>query len=56
MNIFFLPPYPPPCQKIKMYQKEVSDLEASIQLLQEENISLVTKLIDGKLENLTVPR
>ncbi|NWR57837.1 CCD83 protein, partial [Bucorvus abyssinicus] len=41
-------------EEIKMYQKEVSDLEASIQLLQEENISLVTKLIDGKLENLTI--
>lgn len=44
------------CQKVKVYQKEVSDLKASIQLLEEENISLVTKLIDSRLQNLRVPR
>ncbi|NXP47355.1 CCD83 protein, partial [Heliornis fulica] len=38
-------------EEVKMYQKEVNDLKASIQLLEEENISLVTKLIDGKLQN-----
>ncbi|XP_010574865.1 coiled-coil domain-containing protein 83 isoform X1 [Haliaeetus albicilla] len=43
-------------EEVKMYQKEVSDLKASIQLLEEENIGLVTKLIDGKLQNLRVPR
>lgn len=44
------------CQKVRVYQKEVSDLKASIQLLEEENIGLVTKLIDGRLQNLRVPR
>ncbi|NXF39599.1 CCD83 protein, partial [Nyctibius bracteatus] len=39
-------------QEIKMYQKEISDLKASIQLLEEENIGLVTKLINGRLQNL----
>ncbi|XP_042647913.1 coiled-coil domain-containing protein 83 isoform X2 [Tyto alba] len=43
-------------EEIKIYQKEVSDLKASIQLLEEENISLVTKLIDVRLQNLRVPR
>ncbi|KAM7129931.1 coiled-coil domain-containing protein 83 isoform 1-T1 [Ciconia maguari] len=43
-------------QEVKIYQKEVSDLKASIQLLEEENISLVAKLIDSKLQNLRVPR
>ncbi|NXW58014.1 CCD83 protein, partial [Eurystomus gularis] len=38
-------------EEVKMYQKEVSDLKASIQLLEAENISLVTKLIDGRLQN-----
>ncbi|KFR08368.1 Coiled-coil domain-containing protein 83, partial [Opisthocomus hoazin] len=41
-------------EEVKMYQKEISDLKASIQLLEEENISLVTKLIDGRLQNLRV--
>ncbi|KFQ85851.1 Coiled-coil domain-containing protein 83, partial [Phoenicopterus ruber ruber] len=41
-------------EEVKMYQKEVSDLKASIQVLEEENIALVTKLIDGKLQNLRV--
>lgn len=44
------------CQKVKVYRKEVRDLKASIQLLEEENINLVTNLIDGKLRNLKVPR
>ncbi|KAM6099722.1 coiled-coil domain-containing protein 83 isoform 2-T2 [Theristicus caerulescens] len=43
-------------EEVKMYQKEVSDLKASIQLLEEENICLVTKLIDSRLQNLGVPR
>ncbi|XP_074906265.1 coiled-coil domain-containing protein 83 [Buteo buteo] len=43
-------------EEVKMYRKEVSDLKASIQLLEEENIGLVTKIIDGKLQNLRVPR
>ncbi|KFP09755.1 Coiled-coil domain-containing protein 83, partial [Egretta garzetta] len=41
-------------KEVKMYQKEVNDLKASIQLLEEENIGLVTKLIDGRLQNLRV--
>ncbi|NWX17547.1 CCD83 protein, partial [Aegotheles bennettii] len=41
-------------EEIKTYQKKVSDLKASIQLLEEENISLVTKLTDGRLQNLRV--
>nr|XP_021154484.1 coiled-coil domain-containing protein 83 isoform X2 [Columba livia] len=41
-------------EEVKIYQKEVSDLKASIQLLEEENIGLVTKLIDAKLQ--IVPR
>ncbi|XP_065514570.1 coiled-coil domain-containing protein 83 [Caloenas nicobarica] len=43
-------------EEVKIYQKEVSDLKASIQLLEEENIGLVTKLIDARLQNLIVPR
>ncbi|KAM9246904.1 coiled-coil domain-containing protein 83 [Leptosomus discolor] len=43
-------------EEVKMYQKEVSDLEASIWLLEEENIGLVKQLIDGRLQNLRVPR
>ncbi|XP_068251440.1 coiled-coil domain-containing protein 83 [Nyctibius grandis] len=39
-------------EEVKMYQKEISDLKASIQLLEEENIGLVTKLVDGRLQNL----
>ncbi|NXL29355.1 CCD83 protein, partial [Glaucidium brasilianum] len=39
-------------EEIKRYQKEVSDLKASIQLLEEENIALVTNLIDVRLQNL----
>ncbi|XP_009083375.1 PREDICTED: coiled-coil domain-containing protein 83 [Acanthisitta chloris] len=42
-------------EEIKIYQKEVSDLKASIQLLEEENTCLVAKLIDSKLQNLRVP-
>ncbi|NXT79466.1 CCD83 protein, partial [Zapornia atra] len=41
-------------EEVKMYRKEVSDLKASIQLLEEENVNLVAELIDGKLQNLTV--
>ncbi|NXW95243.1 CCD83 protein, partial [Alopecoenas beccarii] len=41
-------------EEVKIYQKEVSDLKASIQLLEEENIGLVAKLIDARLQNLIV--
>ncbi|NXE21980.1 CCD83 protein, partial [Ardeotis kori] len=41
-------------EEVKVYRKRVSDLEASIQLLQEENIGLVTKLIDTRLQILGV--
>ncbi|NXI71090.1 CCD83 protein, partial [Anseranas semipalmata] len=41
-------------EEVKMYRKEVRDLKASVQLLEEENIGLVIKLIDGKLQNLRV--
>ncbi|NXL51505.1 CCD83 protein, partial [Podilymbus podiceps] len=41
-------------EEVKLYEKEVSELKASIQLLEEENIALVTKLIDSKLQNLRV--
>ncbi|XP_054239614.1 coiled-coil domain-containing protein 83 [Indicator indicator] len=43
-------------EEVKIYQKEVNDLKASVQLLEEENIRLVTKLIDSRLQNLNVPR
>ncbi|XP_010123115.1 PREDICTED: coiled-coil domain-containing protein 83 [Chlamydotis macqueenii] len=43
-------------EEVKIYRKEVSDLEASIQLLEEENIGLVTKQIDTRLQILGVPR
>ncbi|KFV67116.1 Coiled-coil domain-containing protein 83, partial [Dryobates pubescens] len=39
-------------EEVKIYQKEVSDLKASVQLLEEENTRLVTKLIDSRLQNL----
>ncbi|NXW98125.1 CCD83 protein, partial [Larus smithsonianus] len=41
-------------EQIKVYQKEVSDLKASIQLLEEENISIVEELIDSRLQNLRI--
>ncbi|NWQ79461.1 CCD83 protein, partial [Columbina picui] len=41
-------------EEVKIYREEVSDLKASIQLLEEENIGLVAKLIDAKLQNLIV--
>uniref|UniRef100_A0A8C4UAI0 Coiled-coil domain containing 83 n=1 Tax=Falco tinnunculus TaxID=100819 RepID=A0A8C4UAI0_FALTI len=43
-------------EEIKMYQKEVSDLKASINLLEEENIGLVTKLVNSRLQNLKAHR
>ncbi|XP_030332898.1 coiled-coil domain-containing protein 83 isoform X2 [Strigops habroptila] len=43
-------------EEVKLYRKEVSDLKASIQLLEEENIALVAKLVDNRLEYLGVPR
>ncbi|NXK86960.1 CCD83 protein, partial [Formicarius rufipectus] len=39
-------------EEVKIYRKEVSDLKASVQLLEEENTSLVAKLIDMKLQHL----
>ncbi|NXI60760.1 CCD83 protein, partial [Chloroceryle aenea] len=39
--------------EVKMYQKEVSDLKASVQLLEEENIHLATKL-SYRLQHLGV--
>lgn len=44
------------CLKVKLYRKEVRDLKASVQLLEEENIGLVRKLMDNKIQNLRVPR
>ncbi|XP_032908691.1 coiled-coil domain-containing protein 83 [Catharus ustulatus] len=41
-------------EEVKIYRKEESDLKASVQLLEEENTSLVTKLIDIKLQHLGV--
>ncbi|XP_064361252.1 coiled-coil domain-containing protein 83 isoform X2 [Dromaius novaehollandiae] len=43
-------------EEVKIYQKEISDLKASIYLLEEENIGLVMKLLDLRLQNLRVPR
>ncbi|XP_040503248.1 coiled-coil domain-containing protein 83 isoform X1 [Gallus gallus] len=43
-------------EEVKLYRKEVRDLKASVQLLEEENISLVRKLMDNKIQNLRVPR
>ncbi|KAM9565249.1 coiled-coil domain-containing protein 83 [Guaruba guarouba] len=43
-------------EEVNLYRKEVSDLKASIQLLEEENIALVAKLVDSRLEYLGVPR
>ncbi|XP_010000856.1 PREDICTED: coiled-coil domain-containing protein 83 [Chaetura pelagica] len=42
--------------EIKIYQKELSDLQASVQLLEEENISLVAKLVDDRLQEPRAPR
>ncbi|NWI91193.1 CCD83 protein, partial [Pitta sordida] len=39
-------------EEVKIYQKEVGDLKSSVQLLEEENTSLVAKLIDIKLQKL----
>ncbi|NXL96790.1 CCD83 protein, partial [Tyrannus savana] len=39
-------------EEVKIYRKEERDLKASVQLLEEENTSLVAKLIDTKLQNL----
>ncbi|NXL90304.1 CCD83 protein, partial [Alectura lathami] len=41
-------------EEIKLYQKEVRDLKASVQRLEEENIALVTKLMDIKTQNLRI--
>ncbi|XP_048796176.1 coiled-coil domain-containing protein 83 [Lagopus muta] len=43
-------------EEVKLYRKEVRDLKASVQLLEEENIGLVRKLMDNKIQNLRVPR
>uniref|UniRef100_A0A803VQ56 Coiled-coil domain containing 83 n=1 Tax=Ficedula albicollis TaxID=59894 RepID=A0A803VQ56_FICAL len=39
-------------EEVKIYRKEESDLKASVQLLEEENVDLVAKLIDIKLQHL----
>ncbi|NXT63716.1 CCD83 protein, partial [Chaetops frenatus] len=39
-------------EEVKIYRKEESDLKAFVQLLEEENTSLVAKLIDIKLQHL----
>ncbi|NXS78381.1 CCD83 protein, partial [Erpornis zantholeuca] len=41
-------------EEVKIYRKAHSDLEASVQLLEKENTSLVAKLIDIKLQHLGV--
>ncbi|NWT83606.1 CCD83 protein, partial [Lanius ludovicianus] len=41
-------------EEVKIYRKAHSDLEASVRLLEEENTSLVAKLIDTKLQHLRV--
>ncbi|NXR72781.1 CCD83 protein, partial [Pycnonotus jocosus] len=41
-------------EEVKIYRKEEKDLKASVQLLEEENTSLVAKLIDIKLQHLRV--
>ncbi|XP_031468297.1 coiled-coil domain-containing protein 83 [Phasianus colchicus] len=43
-------------EEVKLYRKKVRDLKASVQLLEEENISIVRKLMDNKIQNLRVPR
>ncbi|XP_010222165.1 PREDICTED: coiled-coil domain-containing protein 83 [Tinamus guttatus] len=43
-------------EEVKIYRKEISDLKASIYRLEEENIGLVMKLLDLRLQNLRVPR
>ncbi|XP_015707920.1 coiled-coil domain-containing protein 83 isoform X2 [Coturnix japonica] len=43
-------------EEVKLYRKKVSDLKASVRLLEEENISLVRKLMDKRIQNLRVPR
>ncbi|NXN03569.1 CCD83 protein, partial [Sylvia borin] len=39
-------------EEVKIYRKEERDLKASVQLLEEENTTLVAKLIDIKLKYL----
>ncbi|NWV31779.1 CCD83 protein, partial [Grantiella picta] len=41
-------------EEVKIYRKAESDLRASVQLLEEENINLVAKLIDIKLQHLAM--
>ncbi|XP_063250471.1 coiled-coil domain-containing protein 83 [Prinia subflava] len=41
-------------EEVEIYRKEERDLKASVQLLEEENVSLVAKLIDIKLQHLQV--
>ncbi|CAN8195545.1 unnamed protein product, partial [Coccothraustes coccothraustes] len=41
-------------EEVKIYRKEERDLKASVQLLEEENTSLVATLIDIKLQHLRV--
>ncbi|XP_059694449.1 coiled-coil domain-containing protein 83 [Haemorhous mexicanus] len=41
-------------EEVKIYRKEERDLKAFVQLLEEENTSLVAKLIDIKVQHLRV--
>ncbi|XP_010178180.1 PREDICTED: LOW QUALITY PROTEIN: coiled-coil domain-containing protein 83 [Mesitornis unicolor] len=43
-------------EEVMRYRKKVSDLKASIQLLEEENVIIVTQLVDSKLQDQRVPR
>nr|XP_042711919.1 coiled-coil domain-containing protein 83 isoform X4 [Chrysemys picta bellii] len=40
--------------EVEMYRKEVSDLEASAQLLEEENIYMIRSLFNCRLQNLKI--
>ncbi|XP_059577928.1 coiled-coil domain-containing protein 83 isoform X2 [Alligator mississippiensis] len=43
-------------EEVEVYKKEVSDLEASAQLLEEENIYMIQILSDRRLQNLRISR
>ncbi|XP_067424869.1 coiled-coil domain-containing protein 83 isoform X1 [Emydura macquarii macquarii] len=43
-------------EEVEMYRKEVSDLEASAQLLEEENIYMIKSLFNCRLQNLKISR
>ncbi|KAH0625226.1 hypothetical protein JD844_033519 [Phrynosoma platyrhinos] len=43
-------------EEVAVYRREVSDLEASIHTLEKENIYLINRLFDRRLQFLQVPR